>query len=300
MPRLTGRLDVQGHRGARGLLPENTLPAFARALEIGVTTLELDCGITRDGVMVVSHDQALNPEITRDARGRWLERAGPLISRLSFDELRGYDVGRARPRSAYARRFPLQQGVDGTAIPALAEVFALVHDAGNTSVRFNIETKVSPLAPADTAAPEVFVSTLLRVIAAADMGSRVAIQSFDWRTLQIVQSEAPAIETVYLTAESVSPHNARAGGAASPWTAGFAIPGTLPGVVKAAGGSVWSPHYPELTPAALAEAHELGLRVIAWTVNAEPDMRRLIEWGIDGIISDYPDLLLRTAESPGR
>jgi glycerophosphoryl diester phosphodiesterase len=300
MPRPLDRLDVQGHRGARGLLPENTLPAFSRALEIGVTTLELDCGLTRDGVVVVSHDTALNPEIVRDTRGCWLEGAGPAIWHMTFDEVRRYDVGRLKPGSPYANRFPRQQSVDGTPIPALAELFALVRRAGNTSVRFNIETKLSPLEPGVTAAPEVFVHALLEAIAAADAASRVSIQSFDWRTLQIVQSEAPAIETVYLTAQHVPPHNVSSAAAVSPWSAGFRFSDSIPRVVAAAGGSAWSPPYQELTHAALAEAHALGLRVIAWTVNEDDDMRRLIEWGIDGIISDYPDLLLATAQSTDR
>ena len=300
MPRLPARLDVQGHRGARGLLPENTLPAFSRALDIGVTTLELDCGMTRDGVVVVSHDRALNPDITRDAHGRWLKTSAPPIWHLSFDELRRYDVGRIRPGTEYARRFASQHSVDGTPIPALAEVFALVRAAGNTSTRFNIETKISPLAPDETARPEDLVAALLQVIAEAQVASRVTIQSFDWRTLQIVQQQRPTIETVYLTAKGVSPYNVGSPGAPTPWTAGLALLDSIPRSVKAAGGSIWSPYHPELTREALDEAHTLGLRVVVWTVDAAEDMRRLIEWGVDGVISDYPDLVLRTAGLPER
>ena len=197
-------LDVQGHRGARGLLPENTLPAFARALDAGVTTLELDCGLTRDGVVVITHDPALNPDITRDASGRWLKRKGPAIWHLTHEELQRYDVGRHQAGFDYAQRFARQQPVDGTRIPRLADLFALVRAAGHHSVRFNIETKISPLAPDETATPEVLTRALLGAIRSAGMEARVAIQSFDWRTLQLVQNEAPAIPTVYLTAERTS------------------------------------------------------------------------------------------------
>ncbi|HEY0336236.1 MAG TPA: glycerophosphodiester phosphodiesterase [Burkholderiales bacterium] len=291
-------LDVQGHRGARGLLPENTLPAFSRALEIGVTTLELDCGVTKDGIVVVSHDPALNPDLTRDAHAVWIANSGPAIWHLSYDELQRYDVGRLKAGTAYAQRFPQQHAVDGTRIPRLADVFALVQRSGNSTVRFNIETKISPLRPAETAEPAFFVSALLRVIRDAGMEQRVTVQSFDWRTLQIVQKEAPAIPTVYLSAEGTPPDNIERAFGSSPWGAGFHVSrfgGSIPRTIKAAGGAVWSPYHNDLTREALNEAHALGLKVVPWTVNAQSDMRRLIEWGVDGIISDYPDLLLTLA-----
>src|SRR5687767_2763653 len=169
-------LDIQGHRGARGLLPENTLPAFARALDLGMTTLELDCGVTRDGIVVVAHDRTLNPDFTRDAQGKWLEGAPPAIRNLTHVELARYDVGRLKPGTDYARRFPRQQAIDGTRIPALADLFELVRSRGDTRVRFNIETKLSPLAPGETAAPDAFVSALLGAIRKAGMESRVTIQ----------------------------------------------------------------------------------------------------------------------------
>ena len=293
-------LDIQGHRGARGLLPENTLPAFARALEIGVSTLELDCGVTRDGVVVVSHDRTLNPDLARDARGEWLGGAAPAIWKLTYEELQRYDVGRLMPESLYAQRFPRQQSIDGARIPRLADVFELVRRAGNERVRFNIETKISPLHPDETASPEVFVGALLQVIRHARFEARVAIQSFDWRTLQIVQKEAPGIPTVYLTARDTSPRNVHPGETA--WTPGYRLSqfgGSLPRMVKAAGGAVWSPSYTELTREALVEAHAVGLKVIPWTVNDEADMRRLIDWGVDGIISDYPDVLLGLVRTLG-
>src|SRR5687768_1094249 len=212
-------LDIQGHRGARGLLPENTLPAFARALEIGVTTLELDCAITKDGVVVVSHDPVLNPDIARGPDGQWLP-AGPAIWSLTYDELQRYDVGRLNPARAYGKRWPDQQPVDGTRIPRLADVFALVAKSGNDTVRFNIETKISPVAPQQTTGPEDFARKLIAAVRAGGMARRTAIQSFDWRTLAVVQKEAPEIPTVYLTAESGSAANLSRSGD-SPWTAGI-------------------------------------------------------------------------------
>ncbi len=180
--------DLQGHRGARGLRPENTLAAFRHALEIGVATLELDCGVTRDGVVVVSHDSALNPDITRGADGKFLDGAGAPLVTLTYEQLQAFDVGRLRPGSDYAARFPEQQAVDGERIPRLKDLFALVEKSGNRTVRLNIETKIDPLQPALTVEPKAMVEAIVAVIREAGMASRVTIQSFDWRTLALVRS----------------------------------------------------------------------------------------------------------------
>jgi len=295
-------LDLQGHRGARGLAPENTLPAFARALGIGVTTLELDCAVTKDGVVVVSHDSTLNPEITRGPDGTWLEGEGTPIRNFTYDELARYDVGRIRPGSAYERRFSQQQPVDGTRMPRLTDVFALVRKSGNDTVRFNIETKLSPLHPERTATPEIFARALIAVIRHEKMEKRVTMQSFDWRTLAVVQREAPEILTVYLTAQQSFMDNISAGQRESAWTAGLRLRdfgGSIPRMVKAAGGSVWSPYSGETTREQVKEAQALGLKVVVWTLNEPAEMRRMIEWGVDGVISDYPDRLRKVAGEMG-
>jgi glycerophosphoryl diester phosphodiesterase len=282
--------DLQGHRGTRGNAPENTMPAFERALEIGVTTLELDVGVTADGVVVVSHDPYLNPAITRDASGQWLPGArGPLIKSLTLAQLQTYELGRINPESAYAKTFSTQQPRDGTRMPTLMSLFDRMKALGAKDVRFNIETKIDPTAPGDTAGPEVMARALLKVIQDAGMAERVTIQSFDWRTLQIVQGKAPAIPTVYLTIQTANSDNVRDGN----WNAGFRLAdhGSVPRLVKAAGGAVWSPNTSAVTEALVKEAQSLGLKVIPWTINAPADMERLISWGVDGIITDYPDRL---------
>ena len=292
---ITYALDLQGHRGARGLAPENTLRAFAVALGIGVTTLELDAGITRDGVVVISHDRGLNPDITRGPDGEWLRAPGPAIHTLSLAELKRYDVGGIRPGSDYAARYPRQVAAAGERMPTLAELFALTERAGNGEVRFNIEAKLSPLAPGETLAPEAFADTLVRTVRDAGMAARATIQSFDWRVLQRVQATATDIETAYLSAQQSWLDNIELGKpGASPWTAGLDADdfgGSVPRMVAAAGGRTWSPYHAELDPGRLAEAHELGLRVVVWTVNEVPRMRELIRMGVDGIITDYPDVL---------
>ncbi|OGB94498.1 MAG: glycerophosphodiester phosphodiesterase, partial [candidate division NC10 bacterium RBG_16_65_8] len=286
--------DLQGHRGARGLAPENTLPAFAAALSLGVTTLELDTAIAKDGVVVISHDATLNPDITRTKDGKWLNRRGPAIRSLTFLELQQYDVGRMRPGTDYAERYPGQQPVDGARIPRLADLFALVRTSGNEQVRFNIETKMSPLEPGDTPDPETFAGTLIGAIRQEGMAARVTIQSFDWRTLQVVQRVAPEIPTAYLSAQQRFLDNIAADNpAGSRWTAGFQYRehGSVPRMVKAAGGRIWSPYYGDLSGGALGEARELGLRVIVWTVNDPVQIKSMLDLGVDGIISDRPDLV---------
>ncbi len=276
-------------------MPENTLPAFAHALTLGVTTLELDVGVTADGVVVVSHDPALSPALTRDGEGAWLSNRGPAISSLTFDELSRYDVGRLNPDHRYASRYPNQRPADGTQIPSLASVFDLARRAGNDTVRFNIETKLKPGEPTATRRPAAFAKALLDVVRQEKAAARVTIQSFDWRTLQAFQRLAPGIPTVYLSAQQRWLNNIKKGQEGpSPWTAGFDVDeygGSVPRLVKAAGGAVWSPYHKEIDAGQLREAHELGLKVVVWTVNDSARMGALLDLGVDGIISDYPDRL---------
>ena len=286
--------DLEGHRGTRGLAPENTLAAFRRAMEIGVTTLETDMAVTKDDVIVISHDPFLNPDIVRAPDGQWLASKGPPIRTLTLAELRRYDIGRLNPASHYARQFPEQQAADGEHFPQLAQLFDLAKASGKP-VRFNIETKITPTSGADTPDPATFVRLVIAAVRAANVSDRVTVQSFDWRTLVEVKRVAPAIETACLTIQTKDNDTVSSpDGGASPWHAGFALRehgGSLPATVKAAGCDIWSMFWPNLSPQELAEAHGLGLKVLPWTVNDRSDMRRLIELGVDGIITDYPDRL---------
>jgi glycerophosphoryl diester phosphodiesterase len=156
-------------------------------------------------------------------------------------------------------------------------------------VQFDIETKIYPDRPDDTVAPEEFVAKLLAVIRAAGMTERAMIQSFDWRTLAIVQRVEPGMRTVYLTTQGRN-----GGNVADPrWTAGMKLADypSVAHMIHAAGGRTWAPNFNNLDQAAVRTAHELGIHVVPWTVNAVADMRRLLDWGVDGLITDYPDRL---------
>ena len=287
---VAGAFDLQGHRGARGLAPENTMPAFEKALETGVDTLELDIGVTADGVVVISHDPHLNPLITRDASGKWLEGGkGPLLKSLTFAQLQAYELGRIKPDTPYATQFNTQQPRDGTRMATLASLFDRVKALGAGKVRFNIETKITPTGPDDTVGPEAMANALVKVVRDAGMVDRVTIQSFDWRTLQVVQKAEPRIPTAYLSFQNANNDNIRDG----QWTAGFKIAddGSVPRMVKAAGGAIWSPNGGSLKKELVNEAQGLVQKVLPWTINNPAEMDKLIGWGVDGIITDYPDRL---------
>jgi glycerophosphoryl diester phosphodiesterase len=280
--------DLQGHRGARGLAPENTLAAFRTALDLGVTTLETDLAVTKDGVLVISHDPYLNPDLVR-LDGRWVAAAGPPIGTLTLGELRRYDIGRINPTSKYAQQFPEQKPVDGQRFPTLEELFAM---AGPT-VRFNIEIKTDPGRPDLTLDPERFAERAVAAIRKSGAAARTTLQSFDWRGLLASRRLAPDIATACLSIESNGFDTVRrAGGQPSPWLGGLDLAahgGSVPRLAKAAGCAVWSPFWRNLTAENVREAHDLGLKVLPWTVNNPADMAALIDLKVDGLITDYPD-----------
>ncbi len=274
------------------------MPAFSKAMEIGVTTLELDTAVTRDGVVVVAHDRRLNPDITRDKYGAWLCAPTRTVHSLSLAEIKEFDIGRIDPVSDYHKRFPGQHGSDGLAMPTLEEVFSLVQRSKNTSLRFNIETKLSPLHPDEAPEPLEFVGALLDTIRSARLVNRVTIQSFDWRALRHARTLEPEISVSYLSTQQ-SPGATINADKDSPWTDGvhFSVHGSVPRMIAAATSSyssnteniIWSPHLSDITEALLEEAHALGISVLPWTVNEPDELAHAIALGVDGLITDYPD-----------
>lgn len=279
--------SLQGHRGARALFPENTLEGIRATIAMGVGAIEIDVGVTRDGEVVVHHDPALNPDITRDGAGVWLDSPGPLLRDLTLKQLRAFDVGRIRPDTSYAGRFPGQAGQDGVRVPTLAQVLTLEGAA------WTIELKLLPDQPEWTVPPEDMVERVLHVASAAGALEHVTIQSFDWRAPRHARRIRPSVARAWLTAPEAL---------ADPilWM-GRDIAGVadVPRAIAAEGGGTWTPNHRSLDETLLRHAQELGLTVIPWTVNDPADMRRLIGWGVDGIITDRPDLgLTALAERP--
>ncbi len=246
-------IQVHGHRGARAVLPENTLPAFEYAIEAGADALELDLAVTRDNVLVVSHDPVLNRAICSSPGG------SPVIGQLTFAELRRWDCGsRKNPE------FPRQKPVPGTQIPALDEVLAL---AGRGGFIFNIETKLSVERPELAPPPEQFARLLLDAVRRRNLESRVMVQSFDFRTLHAMKRLAPGIPLAALYGRGDR---------------------DFVSVAREAGAGIIAPHYSLVTAGRVEAAHKAGLKVIPWTANDEQVWAALAASGVDGIITDDP------------
>ncbi|UBF24797.1 hypothetical protein K9N68_24515 [Kovacikia minuta CCNUW1] len=210
--------DVQGHRGARGLRPENTLAAFKYAIGLGVTTLELDTGISADGVLVVCHDPVINPLLCLSGRGERLpDKAQYRLKDLTVAEIQSFDCGSLNPDPI---RFPAQMSVPGARIPTLQQVFDL-GEAQNPLIRYNIESKINPLRPWETASPEMFAEKLVGLIEQNHLTSRATIQSFDWRVLKQVKRLNSDIQTSALVLHSQTSSTLEGFVGASPFLAGL-------------------------------------------------------------------------------
>ena len=271
-------LDIIGHRGARALHPENTLPGFLAALAGGTRQFEADAGMTRNGVVVLCHDPFLPGDIARTPDGAWLGSRRVLLHGIDHDHLQEFDVGRLRPGSRVWRRFPRQRPADGARVPTLLQALRL-----HPAARWTIELKTFPNRPHWTAAPEALAEAVADAVDLAGAAGRVTVQSFDWRGPRHLRRRRPDLAYAWLTARST-----RA------WRGGQR---RLPQAVAAEGGGTWSPQWRELTRARLRRAQAAGLRVAPWTVNDPAAWLRLAAWGVDGLITDDP-AAARAALSP--
>ncbi len=258
------RILVHGHRGARAVLPENTLPAFEHAINAGADFIELDLGVTRDNVLVVSHDPVLNPKICQGPAGT------RVIREMTLEQLRRWDCG-----SLPHPEFPRQQPVPDAKIPTLDEVLAL---APRGSFGFNIETKISPEHPEYAPPPEEFARLLVSAVRRHRLQDRVIVQSFDFRTLHAVRNIAPEIATCALYGRGERDFVA---------------------VAREAGTKLIAPNHTLVTPEKVRAAHAAGLKVIPWTANDPNVWRRLVAAGVDAIITDDPAGLIRFLREQG-
>jgi glycerophosphoryl diester phosphodiesterase len=266
--------DIEGHRGCRGLMPENTIPAMMKALELGVTTLEMDAVITKDKQVILSHEPFFNHEITTGPDGKYVteqDERNLNIYHMTYAQTQTYDVG-LKPHP----RFPNQRRLKATK-PLLREVIENVEAyqklKGTHPVFYNIETKSNPGTDNNYhPAPEEFVNTLMKVINAAKISDRVIIQSFDFRTLQVLHKKYPAIKTAALIEDfdkrSFEEH--------------LKALGFVP--------TIYSPAYSLVTKELVEKCHQQYIKVVPWTVNDKAAIAQLKTTGVDGIITDYPDL----------
>ena len=272
-PVMNTTFDKQGHRGSRGLMPENTIPAMLLAIDLGVTTLEMDVVISKDEAVVVSHDPYFHENITTTPDGRTLakgEGVKHLLYQMDYDSIMKYDVG-MKPHPD----FPRQKKMEAFK-PMLVELLHATEDYAREkgkTIAYNIEVKSKKETDGKRHPPiEKFVDLVIEAIKAEDVTERTTIQSFDPRALQVMHRKYPAITTSLL----IEGNDKR----------------SLQQQLQELGYTpqVYSPHFSLVTPALLQSCHEKGMRVIPWTVNSLEDMKRLKSMGVDGIISDYPDL----------
>lgn len=277
--------DLQGHRGCRGLRPENTLAAFEFALkEVGITTLELDVVITKDGIPVVSHDRRLSSKKVKK-NGKFI-MFGSLIKDLTLEELQEYDFGSSNPNTYY---WPYQVQVSGEKIPTLEQVFDLVKEfekSWGRKITLNIETKIDPYKLSETYSPEDFVEILMETVKKHAMEKTVIIQSFYWKTIMLIKESYPEITTAALVNAKllIDPK----------WLNDLKLGdynGDIGLLVKAAGADIMSPRYSDCKKEWIEQAHSQGLLVIPWTINDVEKMIEFIDMGVDGIITDYPNIL---------
>lgn len=279
-----GLVRLIGHRGARGVMPENTMEGFAFTLSAGVSLLEFDVVLTRDGVPVVTHNHQLDGAATRDAAGNWLTGQGPRVADLTLDELRGYDVGGVDVRTPYGQQFCDQVFLDGVRVPRLGDLLDLGHDPRFADLHFLLELKSDPALRDDARARAAFVAAIMTQVRESGMAGRTILHSFDWRLLDVCRREAPEMPTSCLSQMPETVEALCSGG----------LPGflsqdrSLPRMVADAGGQLWCPNVEDVTPELVAEARRLDLIVLAWTVNETVDIDRMIEAGVDGIVTDYP------------
>lgn len=289
--------DIVAHRGGRAARAENTLYAFAYAMETGVSTIELDIQLTKDGKLAVSHNAFLHQELVKGQDGAFVEDNVYDIRTMTLDELRQFDIGTMNPDAEkyYADFGVTQVPTPGAKIPTLEEVFDLINSYGDKKVVVNIELKsyADPQSAeyANNPDPEIVVKKIYDVIKNYHMEDRVVFQSFDWKPVKIMKNLDPNITVAALSYKKSLKPDAKE---PSPWLAGLNInnfSGNYVKAVKALGADMSTPEYKEVTPELIAEAHALGLKLIPWTVNNAEDMVKLIDMGVDGIITDKPWVL---------
>jgi glycerophosphoryl diester phosphodiesterase len=269
--------DKQGHRGARGLMPENTIAAMLRAMDLGVNTLEMDVVISKDGKVVLSHDPYFSSLISTRPDGKYIspsEERSHLLYAMNYEEIRRWDVGmKLHPLFPKQMKIPAVKPLLEELIDSV-EAYSKAHKL--PAVQYNIETKTSPSGDGTLhPAPGEFVRLLMDVITKKGTASRTIIQSFDERTIRIVHNDYPSVSTAFLVERN--------------------RPGTIQQQLDELGFTprIYSPEYRLVTPELLKFCHGKGIRVIPWTVNDAAEIKRLRELGVDGVITDYPDLFDR-------
>ncbi len=267
-------IDWQGHRGCRGLYPENTIQAMLKAIDLGVSTLELDVVITKDKQVILSHEPFMSAEISTNPEGKYITAAQEKsynIYQLDYAAVHTWDVGlKPHPRFPQQEKTPAKKPLLADVIDAV-EAYTRMHNI--PPVQYNIETKSDPEGDDNFhPKPAEFVNLVLAVIQRKGIAPRTIIQSFDVRTIQLVHKQYPQLKTAFLV-ENTS---------AKKLNTQLKTLGFVP--------TIFSPAYQFVDQKLVKSCHRKGMQVIVWTVNTLPEMQKMLKLGVDGIISDYPNL----------
>jgi len=284
-------IKIYGHRGARGDLPENTLDSFQYLFDHSIGAYETDILISKDFIPVITHDFKLDPSLTKDLNGEWITDENIKIFDLTYEELSKYDVGALNKLSKYGRRFINQKSLPNQKIPKLTELLSLSKKSQIDNLVINLEIKSTPAQENLTPSPEKMVGLILDVVNNFELNEKIIYSSFDWRVLREIKEQSPETPRAYLTYQQQT--GTKISGTIydqSPWMDFMPLKNAieLPRLIASLGGQAWHPYYRDISKKIVEISHEANLPINVWTVNDEDDMLKMIEYGVDGIMTDYP------------
>ena len=281
----SNHIKIYGHRGARGDLPENTLESFKYLFENNIHAYETDILISKDFIPVITHDFRLDPSYTKDINDNWIEDENIKIIDLTYDQILQFDVGTLNKLSKYGRKFVNQKSLQNQKIPKLSELLKLTSDNIVEDLLINLEIKSTPVEKNLTPKPDEMVKIIIDEVSRSNLEDRIIYSSFDWRVLREIKERGSKIPRAYLTSGARGKIYDK-----SPWLDFTPLHNgvELPELIKALGGSAWHPNYKDVNKEIVQISHDKGLPVNVWTVNRESDMLRMIDYGVDGIMTDYP------------
>ena len=291
-------IKIYGHRGARGVLPENTLDSFQYLFDNDIKAYETDILISKDSIPVITHDFHLDPSLTQDEEGNWLEDENIKIIDLTYDQISKYEVGSLNKLTKYGRRFLNQKKLENQKIPKVSELLDLTSKNNISNLVINLEIKSTPLQESLTPSPEEMVKIVLEEVNQFNLTDKIIYSSFDWRVLREIKNYNPEIPRAYLSFEQQGSGSFGNIYDQSPWMDFTPLHNNvdLPKLIKALGGQAWHPFYRNVNEKIVETSHNENLPVNVWTVNEEEDMLRMIDIGVDGIMTDYPVQLKELCE----
>ena len=282
---------IYGHRGARGEIAENSMEGFKHTFALGIKAIEFDVVISKDKIPVLYHYFHLISDMTKDESGNWLKNSELKVFDKSYEELSKYNIGSFDPESKHGKRFKEQKSLKNAKIPKLSELLELASKRENKDVFLNLEVKSTPFKMGLTPIPSDTVSLILKDIDTYKLEDRIIISSFDWRILYELKKQNPRILRGFITLQQDLSTTKKNIYENSPWMAkNYSLDQLflIPNIIKSLEGHVWSAFYRDVTKQNVELAHKHGLATCVWTVNREQDIIRMIEYGVDGIITDYP------------